>query len=138
MSKNTKWALGVGIVAAIVGLLLGCATSASAQTPSAPGVELAKVATPSPVMVDDAAVCLTAAAKVFEKAKDAAKYCLDARRLEADRSKKVANEAADATKNNWPKPPVVSPYGNAGYYVSYDQQLYHRGTPGSATWYRPR
>lgn len=75
---------------------------------------------PSEILIKEGTDCLTEAAKVLE-AKEAAKYCLELRKLEVKRATKLANEAADATKNNWPRPTVINNgwgYGGGGYYRS--------------------
>ncbi len=87
-------------------------------------VEIAKSVTTTPVLVDGPVNCLETAAKVLP-AKDAAKFCLDAAKIEADRAKRVANEAADATKAS--RPQVISPYGG---YSRYGGWGYNRGFIG--------
>src|SRR3989338_5553823 len=95
------WAVVI-VIAIAIGLalaMLGCATPASAQTNSAAG-RIAGAAQPE------------ASARVFavlgEKIKDEKRGCADARARAARQSEKMANEAADATKNNWPQPVVVA------------------------------
>lgn len=99
------------IVSAIISFFLGCATPASAQTPSAPAVRIADAAQPAGVLVDPI-VCLERAAVVFKDAKKASKYCSKIYHSGGKVMEKVANEAADATKHNWP-PVVLSPYGGS-------------------------
>lgn len=88
---------------------------------------IADAAQPTTTLFADVATCLSAATAVLPS-KDAAKFCLEARKLEVKRGTKVANEAADATKNNWPKPsPVYAGYGGWGYSGGFYGDYGHRG-----------
>ncbi|OGI66283.1 hypothetical protein A3A95_01895 [Candidatus Nomurabacteria bacterium RIFCSPLOWO2_01_FULL_39_18] len=82
------------------------AAVAMAQKPAEKAAtKLAEVATPTNVTVDSFIRCMAATGKE--------KTCRELAEREAKRSEKVANETADATKNNWPKPPAI--YGGWGY-----------------------
>src|SRR3989344_222101 len=82
-------------IAVCVLLGLVSATIASAQEKT-----LADAAMPSTVLFGDAVNCLVGAAQVLSP-KDAAKFCENVRREEADRAKAAAKAAADAGKVNF-------------------------------------
>lgn len=103
-----KWLLGISIV--VILLLAWCGT--------ARGQDLGEAAMPSPVLFDTAPDCLSAAAKVLEP-KNAAKFCLEARKLEAERAK-VAAKAAQPPRDpcsSWFLAPSYC-YGGGRYYSS--------------------
>lgn len=71
-------------------------------TPSQAGsVKIAESAAPTDILTAGAVSCLEDAGKVLSADK-AANYCLQVAKIEAERGKKVANEAADATKSSRP------------------------------------
>src|SRR3989338_4177679 len=105
------WAVVI-VIAIAIGLalaMLGCATPASAQTNSA-AVRTADAAQPeaSAMFFADYTSCVRDLVDLGDKIKDAKKACADVRDRAARQSEKMANEAADATKNNWPQPVVVA------------------------------
>ena len=106
-SHNKAGWLVIAAIAAVIiaAAMFGCPAEASAQTLNAPAVRIADAAQPTILLMEAAMKCAES------KDKDTRKFCLRLVELEVNRGAKVANEAADATKNNWPKPVVVSPYG---------------------------
>lgn len=115
-------------VVLVVLVFVGSIGVASAQTPAAPGVRIADAAQPTTLLIDAAVKC----AAIGDK--DTRKFCLNLVKIEAERGKKVANEAADAAKAA--RPVVVNPYGY-GYGYGYGSGYggYYGGYYGS---YRPR
>jgi len=57
--------------------------------------------------------CAVAMSQVWSDEKRVEKFCLTVHKTDSSTIKKVNNEGADATKNNWPDI-VVSPYGYGG------------------------
>lgn len=90
--KNGQPWLAVAIITAIVAVMMAVlwAEPASAQT-------LEGAAHPSSVLFGDASACLTAAVASLPP-KEAAKFCLEARRLEARRAEAAAKAAAKAAE----------------------------------------
>lgn len=80
-------------------------------------VEIAKSATPTDLITSGAVDCFsTVSAKMApEKAAD---FCLKVARIETDRGKRIANEAADATKASRPMVIATGRYGS-GWSGSY-------------------
>ncbi len=105
-------AMAILLALAVLAFLFACwPEKAHAQTGAERvGVEIAKVATPTTIIVDSFVACF--------RATGLTKTCKDLAKAESERSKKVANEAADATKSSRPVV-VVDGYGNfGGVYVS--------------------
>ncbi|PIR68158.1 hypothetical protein COU49_02290 [Candidatus Nomurabacteria bacterium CG10_big_fil_rev_8_21_14_0_10_35_16] len=109
IKKNEKFGiLGVLIItgaalALAVMLLAGC------------GPSLPAVAMPSPILFGDATVCLTEAARILP-ATEAAQYCLEARRLEADRAEVAVVAASEAEQAKASQPSYYSSLGGYGAY----------------------
>ncbi len=70
--------------------------------------KIAEAAAPTSILPDKGMECLERSAQILDP-KDAKEYCALLVKEESGRSKKVANEAADSTKNN--KPVVLSTGG---------------------------
>ncbi len=80
--------------------------------------EIAKKAEVSDTLPGGGLECLERAGKILtgDKGERAAKFCLDLAKIEADRSKRVANEAADATKASRPQVILEGRYTRRYYY----------------------
>lgn len=94
-------------------------TQPTSQPAAAPAVSVVETSQAAATRIADAAqptvLLMETAMKCAEsKDKDTRKFCLELVKLEVKRGTEVANEAADATKNN--RSPVVVPaYGYGGY-----------------------
>lgn len=143
---ETGWFVWFVIAVASVILVFVLACPVNGQTMPTPvpaptqatdaATRIADAAQPSTVLLSGETTCLTEAAKIL-KPKDAAKFCLATREQEVKRETKLANEAADASKNSRPSNPCsswfTSPsacggYGYGGVYQSSAGSGYYSGT----------
>ena len=129
----------ITIIVMVVIILLVSFWPASAQTqtpatqPTFAAVTLADVAMPSSVLFETATGCLEGAVRAGLSSKDAARFCIEARRLEADRAKTAAKAAAKAAQPQgcsfWAGG-CSAAYGGGGIYssgVSYGAPIIQQG-----------
>ncbi|MFA6520592.1 MAG: hypothetical protein WCT44_03235 [Candidatus Paceibacterota bacterium] len=98
------------IVILVAVLATACATT---------GVKLAEQAAPQTVLFADVTTCLKAAIDATLTPTAAAEFCLEARRLEADRAKATAEAAAKAEANKPACGLCLMPGTGYGYYNTY-------------------
>jgi len=96
------------------GIIIVCALALAVVLTSC-GPSLPAVAMPSPVLFGDATTCLVEAARILP-ATEAAKYCLEARRLEADRAEVAVVAVAKAEEAKASRPSFYSAFGGYGAY----------------------
>lgn len=124
LPSNKKGFIILVAILALIAALLFWPKKAGAQDNLA-AVRIADAAQPTVLLMEAAMKCAES------RDKDTRKFCLELVKLEMKRGNKVANEAADATKNNWPRPIVVNPYDLRGVNTIVDPR------PGGAGWVTP-
>ncbi|MEK7642767.1 MAG: hypothetical protein AAB392_03145 [Patescibacteria group bacterium] len=126
----------VAMMGIIAGLLLGFSPVPVLAQSQEGSVEIAKSAAPTDILTDGVVGCFSTVSEKLS-AEKAAEFCLKAAKIEAERAKKIANEAADATKAS--RPMVVAPYsGYGGYGYGYRSYSYgNRYTSRRSTYRRP-
>ena len=103
-----RW-ITIGVIGVAIVVVLAF-KAANAQTVSAEvaATKIAEVSQPVNTVVQAFVDCMKATGKE--------KTCRFLADKEAERSAKVAKQAANATKNNWPKPAPIVGYGGYGSY----------------------